>query len=116
MSPVQRWYERASKADPLYYYIAISSRYIREKELEKAIDVIEKALDLAPTDFRALYNLACYYSLKKMKNKAISTLEKTIQARPDTKKDAEKDKDFDYLRQFPKFRRLVGNQKIKAKS
>lgn len=109
-------YERASKANPAYFYALLSSRYLKEKAFKKAFDAINKALDAAPADVSALYNLACCYSLQKKKDKAIDAFKKVIQIRPDIKEQAKKDKDFDYLKQFPEFRELVGNQKTKVKA
>ena len=111
-----QWYERASKASPVSFYVMLSYRYLEERELEKAFDAINKALDVAPADVGALYNLACYYSLQKRKRKAIETFKKAIQIQPDIKEKAMKDKDFDYLKQFSEFQELVGNQKTKVKT
>lgn len=111
-----QFYERASKASPVYFNVLLSSRYLTERMYKKALDTINKVLDADPNNPQALYNLACYYSLRKEKKKAINTLKKAIQSRLNLRELAKKDTDFGYLKQFPAFREVVGNHKTKLKT
>ena len=53
------------------------------KLLQFAIESLEKAVKLAPTDAKLLYNLGYVYRLTGSPQKAVETLEKTIQLKPD---------------------------------
>ncbi|MBI2034106.1 MAG: tetratricopeptide repeat protein, partial [Candidatus Levybacteria bacterium] len=51
--------------------------------LQFAIESLEKAVQIAPTDAKLLYNLGYVYRLTGSPQKAVEILEKTIQLKPD---------------------------------
>lgn len=56
---------------------------IDKRYLQKALDAIQKAANLAPTDAKVMYNLGVLYGQTGQVKNAIETLEKTVALKPD---------------------------------
>ncbi len=88
----------------------IADFYIKRNQLQKAIQM-QEALTEKLNDFptwapAAAYNLACFYALNGMQDKAIPQLKKAFAQRPDLIDWSKKDNDLDSLRELPQFKTL----------
>jgi len=89
--------------------------YFRENgEIERANRLYEEAVErlrsISATEVpmgAVLYNLACAHSADGRDDEALSLLEETLRLRPDMKKNAAADKDFEALRSNPRFQELI---------
>jgi hypothetical protein len=88
----------------------IADFYIKHSQLEKAIqmqEALSEKLKVFPTwGPTAAYNLACFYALNGMKDKAISHLKEAFKQRPDLMDWSKKDSDLNSLRELPQFKAL----------
>ncbi len=66
-----------------------------------------RALELKPDDAGILYNLACLFSLWGKTNDALAYLEKAIDKDKKYREMAKTDKDFDNIRDDPRFKKLI---------
>lgn len=80
---------------------------VARKRYADAEPEYRKALELEPDHPKPYYNLACLYSLQNRFEEALTLLERAIALEPALREDAERDKDFDLLRDSPEFRRIV---------
>ena len=76
----------------------------------EALMVVERALELDPTNHRALYNRACYYSIVNPADKAkvVEYLERAIRVRGMYRTIAQHDEDFIEIRDDPEFVAVTG--------
>jgi len=91
-------------------YIAVHNRgilYIKLGEYNKALDDLNRSLELRPDEPDTFYNLACLYSLWKKTEDAIAYLEKAIIKDRKYREMAKTDKDFDNIRDDPRFKILI---------
>lgn len=72
--------------------------YLKKGMIDEAIAELKKAVKLARNDDLAYYNLACAYSLKNDETQSIESLKKAINLDRKYIQMAEKDKDFDNIR------------------
>jgi len=88
----------------------ISDFYVKNGQIEKAIDLQEKytkRLRGFPTwEANAIYNLACFFVLIGEKEKAIINLESAFLAQPDLIEWSKNDNDLDALREDTDFKAL----------
>ena len=82
--------------------------YFATKEYDKAYELLAKAHEEFPEDPGVLFNLACSESLLGRADDAIGHLEQSIAADKAFRELAQKDTDFDPIRDDPRFERLVG--------
>lgn len=75
-----------------------ADKLMEEKEVDEAIGVLKKVLAEKPDYRHALYRMACAYSLKKKKKKAIDYLENAIDAGYDGMHTIERDPRLKYIR------------------
>ncbi len=80
---------------------------------KEAIKACNKAIQIKPDFSPAYYNLACIYSLKEDKAKALEYLEIAIDKGYDKLKHIEQDKELDFIRDDPEYKRII--KKLKAK-
>ena len=78
-------------------------RYWATKEYDKAIEVFEGLLEETPEDAGVLYNLACAESLAGRADNAVARLRQAVEIDASFAELAEKDSDFDAIRDEPGF-------------
>jgi hypothetical protein len=88
----------------------IADFYIKHGQLKKAIQM-QEALTEKLNDFptwapTATYNLACFFALNGMQDKAIPRLKEAFEKRPDLVEWSKQDSDLDSLRELPEFKAL----------
>lgn len=77
------------------------------KRYDEALADNKRSLELKPDDAETLYNLACLFSLWGKTNNALTYLEKAIDKVKKYREDAKPDKDFDNIRDDPRFNKLI---------
>lgn len=92
--------------DPmLNFFLGIS--YKEMKNFDEAIKYLKRQLENNPEEPSPYYNIACVYAEQGKKSDSIEWLEKAIKAHPEFKSQAEKDKDFDKIRDSKEFKTLI---------
>ena len=81
--------------------------FYRQKNYEKALECVEKAIESNPTDGMSWYNKACYHSLLNHIPESIEGLKRSIEIDVKNAKKAVKDKDFENIRTDEGYRRIV---------
>ena len=82
--------------------------YKRIDQLQRAIAVTTQAHRLVPDDPIVMYNLACYHSLDRNKDQALSWLGRAIRTQASIRKLITDETDFDPLRDDPDFQFVAG--------
>ena len=103
--------ERALGTECWHVLAHVSDCYVKKGDLRKAEDMqvsyTEKLQDFPGWKANAAYNLACFYSLNGMKEKAYKHLEIAFQERPELKDWAQKDSDMKPICEEVEFKALV---------
>jgi tetratricopeptide (TPR) repeat protein len=81
--------------------------YTRLGRYDEALADFNRYLELRPDDADTLYDLACLFSLWEKTDDALAYLEKAIALDKKYCKKAKTDKDFDNIREDPRFKKLV---------
>ena len=81
--------------------------YYQQKNYDKALDSVEKAIDSNSTDGMSWYNKACYHSLLNHIPESIESLKRSIEVDVKNAKKAVRDKDFENIRTDEGYRRIV---------
>jgi tetratricopeptide (TPR) repeat protein len=81
--------------------------YYKQKNYDKALECVEKAIDSNPTDGMSWYNKACYHSLLNHIQESIEALKRSIEIDVKNAKKAVRDKDFENIRMDEGYRRIV---------
>ena len=81
--------------------------HYRQKNYEKALDCVEKAIETNPTDGMSWYNKSCYYSLLNQIPESIEALKRSIEIDVKNAKKAVRDKDFENVKADEGYRRIV---------
>ena len=99
---------RAAEVAPgnIHVWLALGWCYKRTDQLELAIESLEKALCCEPTEALLHYNLACYWSLAGVKQRAMKYLSQALEISPDYILLVDDEPDFDMIRFDPDFRAL----------
>ena len=88
----------------------IADFYVKRGKLEKATQMqealTEKLKGSPPWESTAAYNLACFYALNGMKEKAIPKLKEAFKLMPDLLEWSKQDSDLNSLRELPEFKAL----------
>ena len=63
----------------IHIWLALAWCYKRTDELARAIDALEQALEVDPTEALLLYNLACYWSLSGDASQSVDYLAKAFE-------------------------------------
>jgi tetratricopeptide (TPR) repeat protein len=79
-------------------------------DYEKAVEAFERLLAETPDDAAVLYNLACAESLTGKRRDALDHLKRSVELDPDFRELAEKDSDFDAIRDDEQFVSAVAGQ------
>ena len=90
-----------------------SMALLDRKEYDRAAANLAVDAEVMPDNWRVLYNLACAYSLKGDKKKAIDTLKKSVQKGLSNVSELESDKSLDAIREEAGFKRIVEGLKAK---
>ncbi len=77
------------------------------KRYDEALADFNRSLELKPNDSGTLYNLACLFSLWGKTDEALAYLEKAIALDNKFRGMAKTDKDFDNIREDPRFKKLI---------
>jgi len=92
--------------DPmLNFFLGIS--YKETKNFDEALKYLKRQLENNPEEPSPYYNIACVYAEQGKKSDSIEWLKKAIEARPEFKSQAQKDRDFDNIRDSREFKTLV---------
>jgi len=76
-------------------------------EYDEAEKLLKKILAAVPSDRTALYNMACLFSLKKEKEKAMMFLKMAVKAGFVDTAHMKKDTDLDNIREMEEFKKLI---------
>jgi serine/threonine protein kinase/cytochrome c-type biogenesis protein CcmH/NrfG len=87
--------------------VLLANRYAEWGRQKEAIDQLEKTLALGPADPHTIYNAACTYALLRMKEKALATLKRAVEAGYSDWNVASRDPDLTCLREEPEFKPLL---------
>jgi tetratricopeptide (TPR) repeat protein len=79
-------------------------------EYDKAIEVLVQLLTETPDDASVLYNLACAESLTGKRQEALDHLKRSVELDPEFRELAEKDSDFDPVRDDEGFASAIAGQ------
>jgi len=82
--------------------------YAKLERYEEALADFNHSQELRPEHPDTIYNLSCLFSLWGKTKDALDNLEKAISLDKNCCKDAKTDKDFDNIREDPRFKKLVG--------
>jgi len=88
-------------------YISLAWCHKRSGRLDLAIETLEEALEVDPTEALLYYNLACYWSLAGRKAKVLKLLSKAFYLDGAYRDLVEEESDFDPLRNDPDFIELT---------
>jgi len=81
--------------------------YMGLERHEEALADLNRSLELRPDNPRTFYNLACLFSLWGKTDEALDYLEKAIKGNEKYREKAKTDKDFDNIRDDPRFKKLT---------
>jgi Tetratricopeptide repeat len=79
--------------------------FLDEGRPEEGIGIFEDALDRHPGNPNVLYNLACFEALAGRPEDALTHLQQAVAGDPRTREWAQRDEDFDSIRNDPRFPR-----------
>ncbi|HEX8200612.1 MAG TPA: tetratricopeptide repeat protein [Isosphaeraceae bacterium] len=101
--------EAAAALRPQAFDVAIELAwcYKRTHRLAQAIDVLDRARRVHPTEPLLRYNLACYWSLAQDPARALAELAVALTLEPRVLRLVADEPDFDPLRAHPEFQRLT---------
>lgn len=91
----------------IHAWMALGWCYKRTGRLDEAIESLQRAREVEPTEPLIEYNLACYYSLKGAKQQALEYLSSAISSNPALRDMVGRESDFDPIRTDPRFQALV---------
>ncbi|MCG3659605.1 TPR end-of-group domain-containing protein, partial [Aliarcobacter butzleri] len=106
-------YETASKLNPkddsifnnwgVALYDFAKAKNNDEKLYREAFEKLTKAVELGSS----VYNLACFYSIRKNKKEALELLEKALKNKEEKTSYIEKDEDWDNFKEDEDFKKLI---------
>jgi tetratricopeptide (TPR) repeat protein len=100
---------QAAQAVPenVHVQLALGWCHKRTARLDLAIQDLERALDVEPTDALVHYNLACYLSLAGQRHRALVHLSRALSLDATLRRLVDNEPDFNSLRADPEFLSLV---------
>ena len=99
----------AAELDPgnIHIWLALGWCYKRCGQLDLAIDALDHALESGDGNGIVYYNLACYWSLARNKERALEYLSQAFAINPDYRDMVDREADFNPLRSDPDFQALT---------
>ena len=94
-------------ADQIQIWLAMGWCYKRTGRIGLAIEALQQALLVDPTEALIHYNLACYLSLAGRKRRALKHLSRALSINPRYRELVDGETDFDPLRRDPEFQALT---------
>ncbi len=103
------WYQKVIEAKPESWQIIHNLGIVKARmgEYQEAIALQNRVLEINPEFAGAYYSLACYYSILKDKEKALTYLEEVFRRKRSYIDYASKDADLDFIRSTPEYEALV---------
>lgn len=95
------------KENVKYVLNLLGGAYFLKGESDKALRILQRAIEIDPNFATSYYNLSCILATKKEKDKALEYLKKAISLDQKYKDKAGTDKDFDNLRAEKEFKEIV---------
>jgi len=95
------------KENVKYVLNLLGGAYFLKGESDKALRILQRAIEIDPNYATSYYNVSCIYSKKEEKERALEYLKKAIALDQKYKEKARTDKDFDSLRHDQKFEELL---------
>ena len=89
--------------DDIHVWLALGWCYKRTGQLAKAIDALERAVTVDPSEGVLHYNLACYWSLARIVTLALRMLSRALEIDGNFRDMITDEPDFDSLRSDPEF-------------
>jgi len=94
--------------DDIHVWLALGWCYKRVGRIDQAIDSLEHAVDVEPGEAILHYNLACYWSLAKDRQRALQYLANALDIDGNFRDMVHSEPDFATLRSDPVFQDLAG--------
>jgi tetratricopeptide (TPR) repeat protein len=94
--------------DDIQVMLALAWCYKRTGQLAKAIESLEKAVHIDPSEAVLHYNLACYWSLARNRTLALRYLSRALEIDANFRDLVPDESDFNSLRHDPDFIALTG--------
>lgn len=105
------WLYRSGQFEPSRPTTANYSIYLKQKEYQKALDVISSLIQRKPRDAGLNYNRACALSMLGNTEQALRSLEKSFEYGYRKFEHIDKDTDLDTIRRLPEFVKLIDKYK-----
>jgi tetratricopeptide (TPR) repeat protein len=93
--------------DDIHVWLALGWCYKRTGQLGKAIESLERAIRIDPSEAVLHYNLACYWSLARNRTLALRYLARALEIDCNFRDLIADESDFDPLRHDPEFKQLT---------
>lgn len=93
--------------DDIHVWLALGWCYKRTGQLAKAIESLERAVRVDPSEAILHYNLACYWSLARNRTLALKYLARALEIDSNYRDMIAGELDFEPLRHDPEFKQLV---------
>jgi tetratricopeptide (TPR) repeat protein len=109
LSEAEPFVAKLAELNPRDSAIWINLAYIRRRtqSLDAAVDTLRRAFDANPRDALAHFNMACYRAVQHRTEEALQLLDNALHLDPKLKVLARAEHDFDEMRSFPEFQKLV---------
>lgn len=101
--------EEAADMMPSNIHVWLALGWCRKRlgRLDLAIEALQRAEEVQPSEALIQYNLACYCSLSGAKNRALGYLSRALSMNPRFRELIHDESDFDPIRSDPEFRALT---------
>jgi tetratricopeptide (TPR) repeat protein len=95
------------KENVKYVLNLLGGAYFLNGEPDKAIRVLQQAIEVDPNYATSYYNVSCIHAVKRERGKALEYLKRAMALDPNYKEKAKRDKDFDSLRGEKEFEEMI---------
>lgn len=103
------WLRQAADASPdnIHIWLALGWCYKRIGTIDMAIESLDRALAVDPSEAIIHYNLACYWSLARNPGQALGYLAQALEIDTNYRDLVHDESDFDAIREHPGFQALT---------